>query len=125
MFNTNIQREVLISVLKTNLEIHKKIYEEAKVGFLEKCASEIANLTKNFQNNDGTKNVFISINAPTHNIKEYERAIRMLELTEDKVIKLEEDDFNQLVMDEWSWKKKFLFDNASYSSTASSGLQSC
>lgn len=125
MFNTNIQREVLISVLKTNLEIHKKIYEEAKVGFLEKCASEIANLTKNFQNNDGTKNVFISINAPTHNIKEYERAIRMLELTEDRVIKLEEHDFNQLVMDEWSWKKKFLFDNCNYSLTASSGLQSC
>lgn len=125
MFNTNIQKEVLISILKTNLEDHKKIYEEAKVGFLEKAAEQLAKTTKNFQNNDGTKSVYINMAAPTNNIKEYERAIRMLELTQDTVIELEEFEFNQLVMDDWGWKKKFLVDNASYSLTAASGLAAC
>lgn len=122
MFNTNIQKEVLISILKTNLEDHKKIYEEAKVGFLERATAELTKITKDFQNNDGTKSVYINVTAPTNNIKEYERAIRMLELTEDTVIELEEFEFNQLVMDDWGWKKKFLVDNASYSVSAARGL---
>lgn len=38
----------------------------------------------------------------------YTRAIRMLELSVDKEIDVEEDVFNQLVLDEWAWKNQFI-----------------
>ena len=46
--------------------------------------------------------------------KEYGRAIRMLELSVEDVIEVEELIFNQLVLDEWSWKQAFAAMSASY-----------
>ncbi len=46
--------------------------------------------------------------APVSYEKEYGRAIRMLELSVEKDIEVEEDIFNQLVLDEWSWKNQFV-----------------
>ena len=47
---------------------------------------------------------------------DYGRAIRMLELSVEDVIEVEEDVFNQLVLDEWSWKRGFTVANTMYKS---------
>ncbi len=52
--------------------------------------------------------------APLTYESSYTRAIRMLELSVDDTIEVEEDVFNQLVLDEWSWKRSFITSNASY-----------
>lgn len=44
----------------------------------------------------------------------YKRAERMLELSIEDVIEVEEDVFNQLVLDEWSWKNSFTASNSLY-----------
>jgi hypothetical protein len=46
----------------------------------------------------------------------YARAIRMLELSVDDIIDVEEDVFNQLVLDEWHWKNSFVTAGAMYKS---------
>jgi hypothetical protein len=46
----------------------------------------------------------------------YRRAIRMLELSVDEVIEVEEDVFNQLVLDEWNWKRGFVAASTMYKS---------
>jgi hypothetical protein len=46
----------------------------------------------------------------------YTRAIRMLELSVEKEIEVEEDVFNQLVLDEWAWKNQFIASGALYKS---------
>jgi hypothetical protein len=58
--------------------------------------------------------------APTEYSKEYNRAIRMLELSVEPEIELEEAIFNQLVMDEWSWKQNFTTSNSMYKTMAGS-----
>lgn len=55
--------------------------------------------------------------APNSYEDSYKRAIRMLELSIDEVIEIEEDVFNQLVLDEWSWKRGFTVGNAMYKSS--------
>lgn len=49
----------------------------------------------------------------------YTRAIRMLELSVEDIIEVEEDIFNQLVLDEWSWKRSFTVANTMYKVGAS------
>ena len=46
----------------------------------------------------------------------YTRAIRMLELSVEKEIDVEEDIFNQLVLDEWAWKNAFVASASLYKS---------
>jgi len=52
--------------------------------------------------------------APVSYEVSYNRAIRMLELSVDEIIEVEEDVFNQLVLDEWSWKRSFITANSTY-----------
>jgi len=52
--------------------------------------------------------------APVSYEDSYKRAIRMLELSVEDVIEVEEDVFNQLVLDEWSWKRGFTVANTMY-----------
>ena len=52
--------------------------------------------------------------APQSYEDSYKRATRMLELSIEDVIEVEEDVFNQLVLDEWSWKRGFTAATMSY-----------
>lgn len=52
--------------------------------------------------------------APNSYEDSYKRAIRMLELSVEDVIEVEEDVFNQLVLDEWGWKHNFTVSNTLY-----------
>jgi hypothetical protein len=52
--------------------------------------------------------------APTSYEDSYTRGIRMLELSEDEVIEIEEHTFNQLVLDEWQWKSSFTATTTAY-----------
>jgi len=54
--------------------------------------------------------------APVSYEDNYNRAIRMLELSVEEQIELEEQIFNQLVLDEWHWKQMFTSMNATYKS---------
>ena len=56
--------------------------------------------------------------APVSYEQDYARAIRMLELSVDEVIEIEEAVFNQLVLDEWNWKHSFSITNTLYKSGA-------
>ena len=47
--------------------------------------------------------------------KEYETAIAMLEWTVDDVIELDSSQFQNFVLDDWSWKKQFSDSNTLYS----------
>ncbi len=57
--------------------------------------------------------------APVSYENDYARAIRMLELSVEEVIEVEEDVFNQLVLDEWHWKRQFTMSNSTYKVGAS------
>ena len=54
--------------------------------------------------------------APQSYEAEYTRAMRMLELSVDDTIEVEQDVFNQLVLDEWHWKMSFTASNTMYKS---------
>ena len=57
--------------------------------------------------------------APTSYEQSYKRAERMLELSVEDVIEVEEDVFNQLVLDEWDWKRSFTASTMAYKVGAS------
>jgi hypothetical protein len=50
--------------------------------------------------------------------KDYDRVLKMLDMTTDEVVVLSEDDFAQYVMDEWQWKEQFSQINSTYSARA-------
>ena len=60
---------------------------------------------------------------PEDHTEDYDRAIAMLSMTEEKVLVLTPDQFRQLVLDQWSWKQTFEFSNTSYGTKVAQGAQ--
>ena len=111
-----INRIELLNIVRANKETHIKDAKEA----VEDYKKAVLKLTKENLELAETGDL-VSIakfrGMPTKPMSyetAYTRAIRMLELSVDEVIEVVEDVFNQLVLDEWSWKNSFTASNSLY-----------
>lgn len=104
-----VNREQLLDIVRANKEKHIAEFIESVEDFkvaVVKIAKENVTLAKT---GDLASIAKIKTNPTKPNSYEasYTRAIRMLELSVEDVIEVEEDVFNQLVLDEWQWKNSF------------------
>lgn len=116
MRSVKINKNELLTIVRENKEKHIKDFNESVEDF-KKAALKIAeeNLVL-AQTGDVDKIAKIKRlpEKPTSYEDSYSRAIRMLELSVEDVIELEETIFNQLVLDEWHWKTSFVASSALY-----------
>ncbi len=110
MRSVKVERFELLTIVRENKKKHVKEFDEAVKDYKKaavKVAKEHVELAKT-----GDLDQIAKIRAmpqrPTSYEKDYDRAIRMLELSVEDTIELEEDIFNQLVLDEWTWKNAFV-----------------
>lgn len=124
MNSITMNRLELLGIVKSNLEKHKLDYIESVKDYetaVLTVAADNVKITKanqkalakkiDLQAIKGTKSF---PHAPRSYAAEYARAVRMLELSVDENIEIEEDIFNQLVLDEWSWKRDFIAASTMY-----------
>lgn len=125
MKSVKIEAKKLLEVLKENRAKHESDYKKSVEGYekdlLEvsesnvKIAKKVASLIKEGELTKAHQNWFEALpSKPNSYLDHYDRAIRMVELSADEIIELESEIFNQLVMDEWGWKKQFVTSNAKY-----------
>jgi hypothetical protein len=117
-----VNKEVLLVTLKTNREAHIKDYEEAMQGYLLKRLFDLEEATR-AATTATTSTVHelpstLSWNVPESHVKDYDRAIRMVEMSVETQIILSGTSFDNLVMDEWDWKRRADLLNSSYKSFA-------
>ena len=118
MRSVKINKKELLSIVRENKEKHVKEYKESVEDYKAaalKVAAEHVELAKTGELNKIAK-IKAMPSAPSSYEKEYDRAIRMLELSVEKEIEVEEDVFNQLVLDEWHWKNAFVASASLYKS---------
>ena len=124
MENIQINRTTLLEILQTNRAQHIKEYEEAVVDYKALSIKIAKQNSKQMKANvkaviSGNFDAHLhdlesGPNAPKSHEKEYNRAIRAVELDVRETIELQENVFNQLVMDEWTWKEAFTVSNTIY-----------
>jgi len=111
-----MNRLELLKIVKENREKHAAEFLESvadyKVAVL-KLTKENLRLAKTEDLKEIAKIKHLPA-APTSYEDNYKRAERMLELSVEEIIEVEEDVFNQLVLDEWHWKHAFVTAGATY-----------
>ena len=116
MRTVKLNKTELLGIVRANKDKHIKEFNEAVEDFkiavvvLAKANLKLAN-TGDLVKIDSMKSI---PSAPTSYEDSYSRAIRMLELSVEDIIELEETIFNQLVLDEWTWKRSFAASGAIY-----------
>lgn len=116
MRSVKMNKGELLKIVQDNKAKHISEFEEAVADYkklVEKVAYEnlALALTQNLTEFAKIKSVPA---APVSYEADYHRAERMLQLSVDDIIELEDDVFNQLVLDEWSWKRQFSVSNMAY-----------
>ena len=116
MRSVKMNKTELLAIVRENKTKHITEYEEAVTDYKAlaiKLAKENLKLAKS-GDLEKIKEVKAMLAAPVSYENDYNRATRMLELSVEDVIELEDDVFNQLVLDEWRWKQVFSLSNSTY-----------
>jgi hypothetical protein len=105
----------LLEIVTKNRKKHADEYAKARKGYQAKLVKALTEELKNAK--QGKKVVFHHINLarPKKHLADYDRAIMQLKMATDSAVEMTNEDFAQLIMDEWSWKKEFSASNAFYS----------
>jgi hypothetical protein len=122
MEEVTIKKDEVLSVLKANRTNHRKIFEEALEGYKKKMIETLENSLADARAGKLTT-LHISLPKPQDQTRDYDRAIKMLEMSIADSVTLSEQDFACYIQDDWMWKRQFLTSNAFYSGSATMALK--
>lgn len=114
---TTVSKDKLLETLKTNLENHARIVQEAREGYVRRARRALEDRLAQILEGK-TVALSFSLQPPLDYSKVYRNTIRMLEWNENGQITLSADEFSQLVLDQWDWSQHFYASNSVYSNTA-------
>ena len=116
MKNVNLDKSELRSVVQTNRDNHRALFEEAMEGYkrlvVRELERKISDVERGIQINH-----YIQLEIPEDHTKDYDRVLKMLDMSQDASIELGERDFDQYVMDNWGWSEEFNTSSKFYSPT--------
>lgn len=116
MTDVNVKTAELLGTLKKNRETHRTIFLEAQAGYRAQVILELDAMAAEARGNKRIRRA-VTLVEPVDQTREYDRAIRMLEMAVDDTLRISAEDFQCYVMDEWRWKSNFTASNSHYSKT--------
>ena len=107
----------LRETVRANRDNHRAIYEESFKKYRDMAIAELERMLADAKAGKKIRRS-VHLTPPMNQTKDYDRVLKMLDMTTDDVVELSEDDFAQYVMDEWRWKEQFTQVNSTYSPRA-------
>lgn len=138
----SVSKANLLDTIRSNMTAHVREYEEAMVGcrteevrLLLEVSSKALDLREalisgpvDSGDTDGEEvkaaraawekalHAFNFLDRPTSHAKDYEVSISMLEWSTEDIVVLDDDEFRNYVLDQWTWKDRFTASVANYKS---------
>lgn len=100
--------EDLRAIVQKNRDEHCKIFEEALDGYRKTAISELETMLERAKKGKRVVEVRVHLPMPCDHTREYDAVIKMLELTADATVLLDQQEFTQYVMEDWDWMRDFL-----------------
>lgn len=113
MNEIKVKKEELLKKLKQNRDNHRKMFLKAQEGYREMVIEELEKQLNNARKGKRFT-THIALHAPVDQTNDYDRAIKMMEMDIGKIVDLDETEFSNYVMDDWSWKQQFTTSNMAY-----------
>jgi len=121
--NTKIKRDDLIKIVRQNRDVHiaevLKLREQWRKKMLVMAAKivEVGPKLRKFP-----QALQALRNEPVSHTRDFDDAIRMLELTTEDIIDLTPPNFQCLVLNRWNWTDNHVYMNHTYGANNSTGL---
>ena len=108
-----VKKLELLDVVIENRELHKVEAQEAYDAWKRKVTKTISD-TLCLIEDDLYKDLVCIDLPPSHHLAEYDRAIAMLEWSEEDKVELGPAEFDSLIRNIWVWTDNFKLANSSY-----------
>ena len=96
-----------------NKTTHTELYTKAFAKFSDYAIEALQAALLEAKTGRGIK-LHFDLPVPHDHTAEYDRAIKMVEMSVDENLELTEQEFAMLVMDDWGWKQQFTASNSRY-----------
>lgn len=117
-----VNKENLLATITRNRDKHRTIFIEAQKSYREAVIKELDSMLADARSGKQIRRS-LTLVEPMDQTKDYDRAIKMLEMSVDNEIELAETDFRSYVLDEWHWKGQFNLSNSRYSKTLTDEIE--
>jgi len=104
--NVRIEKSTLIELLQKNKDSHVGTFNESTEEYIKRVQEWHDKQYKRGLNGKEME-VNFSITKPFSHIEDYDKVLTMLRLSVDTVFALSEREFENYVMDKWSWSNGF------------------
>jgi hypothetical protein len=109
-----VHKKDLLTILRDNREKHRSVFLEALDGYREAAVRELDVMIEAAKSGGRILRA-IEIVEPEDHTRDYDRAIRMLEMCVPETIFVNEHEFSCFVQDDWGWKGDFIAQTSNYS----------
>lgn len=118
-----VKRMELLEILRKNRKEHRDTFLEALNGYHQAAQRVLAERVQEAKEN---KRISLSFHLvqPQDQTREYDRIIRMLEMSIHDQVELTTKEFANYVMDDWAWMQSWLHSNVDYSESVRTKLAS-
>lgn len=113
MDTVTVKRDELLAVVKKNRDNHRAVFEKAQVAYRERVIKELDLMLADAKAGRRIRRA-IALPEPEDHTRDYDRIVRMLEMSVDDVLELSEHDFSRYAMDQWEWAAAFATNTLSY-----------
>lgn len=104
MNSVEVKKSELLEVVKKNRDNHRAVFLKAQEGYRKAVIKELDDMLEQARKGDKIKRA-VTLEAPHDHTGEYDEVIAMLEMSVDNLIELQRQEFNQYVLDKWSWSE--------------------
>lgn len=113
METVTVRRDELLKVVKKNRDNHRAVFEKAQTAYRARMIQELDSMLADAKAGRKIRRA-IAMPEPEDHTPDYDRIIRMLEMSVNDVLELSEYDFSRYAMDQWEWAASFAANTASY-----------
>jgi hypothetical protein len=112
--SVTIKKAELLAVMKKNRDSHRDIFLKAQEGYRKMVIQELDGMLSDARQGFEIRRS-VELEEPVDKTKDYDRVIKMMEMSTADEISISETQFSQYVLDEWGWSHQFTTTNSKYS----------
>ena len=116
MDTVKVGRTELLEAIKANMAGHRAAFEAAQEVYRERMIAELDTMLADAKAGRSIRRA-VSMPEPEDHTNDYASIVKMLEMSVDDVIELDEESFQQFVMDDWYWKSSFAHSTLAYAAS--------
>ena len=113
MAGVTVKKDELLKALRDNLQKHQTTYLEARAGYRLAAIQELKEMLTEAEKGEPIRRGLSAVKPESHE-KDYNRVIKMLEMSVKDEIFISESEFTMYVQDDWGWKQQFTAQVSNY-----------